>query len=130
MTSIASEYPLGLEEIHKFHDQGYLGPYTLRTPDKMAVVRSRIEGDVLTKDGGQIAPTGNTPDIWIHPWYTASVPIRPLRIASSLSWDRTLYSGVPISGSSTREEGRSPGTRTQLLAARSAPKRHRLARYR
>src|ERR671927_1618534 len=42
---------LSREEIAHFHDQGYLGPYTLCTPEEMAAIRRRIEDEVLTTDG-------------------------------------------------------------------------------
>jgi ectoine hydroxylase-related dioxygenase (phytanoyl-CoA dioxygenase family) len=39
------------EEIASFHDNGFLGPYALSTPDEMAILRAEIERDVLTTDG-------------------------------------------------------------------------------
>lgn len=47
----AKLFGLTLEEVHFFHDQGYLGPFARCTPDEMAVIRSRIETEVLTRDG-------------------------------------------------------------------------------
>lgn len=38
-------------EVAHFHEQGYLGPFALCTPDEMAAVRTRIETQVLTTDG-------------------------------------------------------------------------------
>ena len=42
---------LSTHEVAQFHEQGYLGPYTLCSLDEMAVTRSRIETEVLTSDG-------------------------------------------------------------------------------
>ena len=42
---------LSTHEVAQFHEQGYLGPYTLCSLDEMAVIRSRIETEVLTSDG-------------------------------------------------------------------------------
>jgi len=39
------------EEIDAFHRHGYLGPYTAMTPEQMAVVRTRIESEVLPTTG-------------------------------------------------------------------------------
>jgi ectoine hydroxylase-related dioxygenase (phytanoyl-CoA dioxygenase family) len=51
MSSIVCVPQLEVEEIDKFHEQGYLGPYTLRTPERMAAIRDHIEMVVLMKDG-------------------------------------------------------------------------------
>jgi hypothetical protein len=51
MTVLTSANQLEVTEIDQFHDQGYLGPYALCSPEKMAKIRTRIEEDVLTKDG-------------------------------------------------------------------------------
>jgi ectoine hydroxylase-related dioxygenase (phytanoyl-CoA dioxygenase family) len=42
---------LAIEEIDRFHEQGYLGPYFLCPPEKMAVIRERIDNEVLTRQG-------------------------------------------------------------------------------
>ncbi|WP_344535717.1 phytanoyl-CoA dioxygenase family protein [Streptomyces albiaxialis] len=39
------------DEIARFHQQGYLGPYTACTPEDMAAVRLRIDAEVLTSTG-------------------------------------------------------------------------------
>ena len=39
------------EEVAQFHALGYLGSYTLCSPEEMAAIRSRIETEVLTCDG-------------------------------------------------------------------------------
>src|SRR5579862_2458437 len=45
------DYELSSEEIHQFHDQGFLGPFARCTPEEMAIIRGRIEKEVLTTDG-------------------------------------------------------------------------------
>jgi ectoine hydroxylase-related dioxygenase (phytanoyl-CoA dioxygenase family) len=42
---------LSRREIARFHDEGFLGPYTLCTPDSMAGIRERIEREVFTTEG-------------------------------------------------------------------------------
>jgi chlorinating enzyme len=54
MTSLTSANQLDVTQIDHFHDQGYLGPYALCPPERMAAVRTHIEEDVLTKDGPKI----------------------------------------------------------------------------
>ena len=48
---IATDYRLSPEEVRQFHEQGYLGPYAVCTPEEMAEIRGRIEREVLTTDG-------------------------------------------------------------------------------
>src|SRR5690242_4725827 len=43
------------EEVLRFMNEGYLGPFTLCSPEEMAVLRGRIEREVLTDPG----PSGN-----------------------------------------------------------------------
>lgn len=43
-------------EVKQFHRQGYLGPYTVRSPDEMRDIRKRVDEDVLTTEG----PKGNS----------------------------------------------------------------------
>jgi ectoine hydroxylase-related dioxygenase (phytanoyl-CoA dioxygenase family) len=47
---------LGGEEVLRFHEQGYLGPFALCTPPAMAAVRELIDREVLGRPG----PAGNT----------------------------------------------------------------------
>jgi ectoine hydroxylase-related dioxygenase (phytanoyl-CoA dioxygenase family) len=42
---------LSPEEIQFFHDNGYLGPYAICSPEEMSEIRLRIEREVLTTDG-------------------------------------------------------------------------------
>lgn len=54
MTMIATApetFFLSRREVARFHEEGYLGPFTLCTPEEMADARERIERDVLTADG-------------------------------------------------------------------------------
>ncbi|WP_395089683.1 phytanoyl-CoA dioxygenase family protein [Armatimonas sp.] len=44
-------FSLNSAEVAQFHELGYLGPFTLYPPDEMAVIRTRIESEVLTTDG-------------------------------------------------------------------------------
>lgn len=39
------------EAVGRFHRDGYLGPYTLRTPDEMARIREYVEREVLLVQG-------------------------------------------------------------------------------
>src|SRR5690606_34979496 len=39
------------EAIGRFHRDGYIGPYTLRSPAEMAEIREYVEREVLTKTG-------------------------------------------------------------------------------
>ncbi len=43
----------GLDRVQvlRFHEDGYLGPFALCTPEEMAGIRARIEQEVLTRDG-------------------------------------------------------------------------------
>jgi ectoine hydroxylase-related dioxygenase (phytanoyl-CoA dioxygenase family) len=50
MHSTAS-YALTRAEIDKFHDEGYLGPFELCSPEEMNEIRTRIDREVLTTDG-------------------------------------------------------------------------------
>src|SRR5688572_13237955 len=51
IATASKSFALSKEEIQQFHQQGYLGPYTAVTPEEMAVIRSKIETEVLTTDG-------------------------------------------------------------------------------
>lgn len=51
VVTVPSHPHLGADEIARFHDQGYLGPYTLCAPDEMAVIRARIERMIASEDG-------------------------------------------------------------------------------
>lgn len=42
---------LSRQEVEDFHTNGFLGPYTLCSPEEMAVIRGRIEQEILTTDG-------------------------------------------------------------------------------
>ena len=42
---------LSEEEIARFHEQGFLGPFAAMTPNEMAGIRTHIENEVLTCDG-------------------------------------------------------------------------------
>jgi len=44
-------FSLSPDEAARFHEQGYLGPFALCSPDEMAALRRRIETDVLPTDG-------------------------------------------------------------------------------
>ena len=39
------------EEVRFFHENGFLGPLTLCSPEEMAGLRERIENEVITTDG-------------------------------------------------------------------------------
>lgn len=45
------DFKLSPAELDHFHEQGYLGPYPLCSPEEMAALRTRIETEVLTTDG-------------------------------------------------------------------------------
>lgn len=47
----AATCTLTREEVLRFHEDGFLGPYILCAPDEMAGIRARIESEVLTRDG-------------------------------------------------------------------------------
>ncbi|MBI3832372.1 MAG: phytanoyl-CoA dioxygenase family protein [Planctomycetes bacterium] len=47
----AAACTLSKQDVLRFHEEGYLGPYALCTPAEMAAFRERIEREVLTKDG-------------------------------------------------------------------------------
>jgi ectoine hydroxylase-related dioxygenase (phytanoyl-CoA dioxygenase family) len=49
--ALTPPFALTLEEVAHFHENGYLGPFPLCTPDEMATIRERIEQEVLTTDG-------------------------------------------------------------------------------
>jgi len=51
MPTAAMTFSLSKAEILRFHEEGYLGPYALCTPDEMAAIRSRIEREVLPQNG-------------------------------------------------------------------------------
>lgn len=42
---------LTIEEIHRFHDEGYLGPIAGFTPDEMVALRERVDHEVLASPG-------------------------------------------------------------------------------
>lgn len=46
-----TSYELTQEEVHRFHEQGYLGPFELRSPSEMERVRETLENDVLESTG-------------------------------------------------------------------------------
>lgn len=46
-----ASYKLTEEEFQQFHEQGYLGPFELRSPSEIADVRRELENDVLESDG-------------------------------------------------------------------------------
>ena len=50
-TDITSDHRLSAEEVARFHEQGFLGPHTAVSPDEMAVIRERIDHEVLKRDG-------------------------------------------------------------------------------
>jgi ectoine hydroxylase-related dioxygenase (phytanoyl-CoA dioxygenase family) len=45
------DFSLTQEEIRRFHDEGFLGPYAAVTPEEMAGIRNHIDTVVLQKDG-------------------------------------------------------------------------------
>lgn len=45
-----STFALSPEESKDFHHQGYLGPFTLCSPDEMAEIRAHIESEVLERE--------------------------------------------------------------------------------
>jgi ectoine hydroxylase-related dioxygenase (phytanoyl-CoA dioxygenase family) len=51
-TTRETDYRLGMDEIRRFHEQGYLGPYTAFDPVEMAEIRAYIEDNVLGSDDG------------------------------------------------------------------------------
>jgi len=51
ISSPDTTFSLTAEEIQRFHDEGYLGPYAAVTPDEMAEIRYHIDTVVLQKDG-------------------------------------------------------------------------------
>jgi ectoine hydroxylase-related dioxygenase (phytanoyl-CoA dioxygenase family) len=93
MTATASACQLGLEEIDKFHDQGYLGPYTLCTAEKMAVVRNHIESVVLMKEGPNKASREHARHLDSRLMYDLCAnPAITNRVASLLGPDIVLWS--------------------------------------
>lgn len=44
------------EEVTRFHQQGFLGPYTAVSPDEMAAIREHIDSQVLTHQGVSPSP--------------------------------------------------------------------------
>jgi ectoine hydroxylase-related dioxygenase (phytanoyl-CoA dioxygenase family) len=51
MTTAIHEPPLSREDILAYRDRGYLGPITVCSPDEMAIIRGRIEREVLPTTG-------------------------------------------------------------------------------
>lgn len=51
-------HDLSTEQVQRYHDQGFLGPFTAFSPDEMAKIRSYIESNVLESDDG---PFSNHP---------------------------------------------------------------------
>jgi ectoine hydroxylase-related dioxygenase (phytanoyl-CoA dioxygenase family) len=51
VTPAPGSFPLSSAEVARFHEEGYLGPFALCTPQEMAEIRARIEREVLTTDG-------------------------------------------------------------------------------
>ncbi|MGH7142870.1 MAG: phytanoyl-CoA dioxygenase family protein [Planctomycetota bacterium] len=51
MTTGLEQTLLTAADVKQFHDQGYLGPFTLCSPEEMAAIRAQIDRDVLTTDG-------------------------------------------------------------------------------
>jgi hypothetical protein len=49
MNSLTATPTLNAEEKRFFEENGYLGPYTLCSPEEMAVIRAQIEREVLAK---------------------------------------------------------------------------------
>src|ERR1700677_2271818 len=47
----ATNFSLSAEEIRRFHDEGYVGPYAATTPQEMVAIRHHIDTVVLQKDG-------------------------------------------------------------------------------
>jgi ectoine hydroxylase-related dioxygenase (phytanoyl-CoA dioxygenase family) len=47
----AGTFRLTRDEVNHFHEQGFLGPFALCTPDEMTGIRERIERETLTTDG-------------------------------------------------------------------------------
>jgi ectoine hydroxylase-related dioxygenase (phytanoyl-CoA dioxygenase family) len=48
----ASSFRLDIEEVRRFHEQGFLGPFQTYSRDEMADVREAIEDTVLDSDNG------------------------------------------------------------------------------
>jgi ectoine hydroxylase-related dioxygenase (phytanoyl-CoA dioxygenase family) len=44
-------YALTKVEVDKFHEEGYLGPFELCTPEEMDPIRSRIDREVISTEG-------------------------------------------------------------------------------
>ena len=51
MTHPVSGFPLSDEQVLRFHEQGYLGPFELCDEAEMAVFRGRVERETLTRNG-------------------------------------------------------------------------------
>jgi ectoine hydroxylase-related dioxygenase (phytanoyl-CoA dioxygenase family) len=51
MPSVSTDYSLSAEEVARFHNQGYLGPFAAVSPDEMALIRAHIDEDVLQRPG-------------------------------------------------------------------------------
>ncbi len=51
LTATSDRYSLTPEEIRRFHEEGFLGPYAAMTPEEMAGIRNHIDTVVLQKDG-------------------------------------------------------------------------------
>ena len=42
-----NQHTLTKDEVRLYHEQGWLGPYTLLSEEEMAVVRGRIDEEIL-----------------------------------------------------------------------------------
>ncbi len=44
-------YGLTAEDVRFFHDEGYLGPYRMHTPEEMDAIRPRVEHEIFEAEG-------------------------------------------------------------------------------
>src|SRR3712207_4339369 len=55
MSTITTDYSLCAQEIARFHEQGFLGPYAAVSPDEMAAIRENIYNEFLPPRGSSPA---------------------------------------------------------------------------
>jgi hypothetical protein len=81
------------DEVQRWHDLGYLGPYTLVTPEEMARLRARIDADIFVAESARPARERNHDRHLDHPavWRLCSLPPLVERVASLIGPDLILW---------------------------------------
>lgn len=51
MSTAITDCSLSAEEVARFHEQGFLGPYAAVSPEEMAAIREHIDAEILTRPG-------------------------------------------------------------------------------